>query len=640
MAETGPKEFLPQPELTAALRHATDRLAAARMAALAELGDPDAARARARAARARAVGTLDESLDRFERAARAHGTQVHRTRDAAEARAVVRGILEARGARRLVKSKSMVCEEIGLREDLERHGFEVVETDLGEWLVQLAGQRPSHIIVPAVHLDLEEVRRLLSRVAGEELPRDPRALAAFARAHLRQRFLEADAGLSGGNLLIAETGTVVVVSNEGNARMGTTLPRLHVAVVGVEKVVRTWSDALDVLAVLPRAATGQRMTQYVSFLSGPRRPEDAPGDGPDEVHVVLVDNGRRALVGTPAEELLYCIRCGACMNVCPVYRIMGGHAYETVYPGPIGAALVPHLTGGREGRDLPWASSLCGACREACPVGIQLDDQLIALRAAYPKPRAERWAMAAFARVGGRPRGFAWALGAARLASRRRTLERLPGPAGGWTRTRSLRRLGAPRRLRFLPPRPGAPTNPTPPPPPRAPAPPPAPADPVATFVARWTAAGGHARVVARAELAAQLRALAAPGPVSADPALAVLVPDLPSAEATDAAVGLVAVPAAAAATATMVLPSGPGTERRRSLLPPRVVFVVDAARVHPDLAAAFDALGLLAPGPRPAAVTLVSGPSRSADIADTLVIGVHGPGDAWALVVREGTAP
>lgn len=642
------KEFLPADAVLAgAVRHTTEKLAGGRLAALGAMADPGAARARARSARQSAVSRLGETLAMFEAAAARNGTQVHRAADAAAAVRIVTNILERARARRIVKSKSMATEECHLRECLEAQGREVVETDLGEWIVQLAGQMPSHIIVPAVHLPRQRIRVLLSAVAGRDLGPETPALAGFAREHLRGKFLEAEAGISGANVLIAETGSLMIVSNEGNARMCTTLPRVHIAVVGVEKVVRGWADALSVLAVLPRSATGQAITQYVSWISGPRRPEDPEGDGPDEVHVVLLDNGRSALVGTPAEELLYCIRCGACLNVCPVYRNMGGHAYGSVYPGPIGAALTPRLTGGRVGRDLPWASSLCGACREACPVGIQLDDQLIALRAEYPKPMGERLAMRAFAAAGGRPAVFATALRVARVVLGGKPVDRLPGVLDGWTRSRRLRGLAplsrglssrAADELRVVEVR-GPESTPVLSPtevPSETAATPTAAADLVTAFVQRWRAQGGQAVVVERSGLEAAVREAVGAGPVSADPFLSGLVEGIPESAPLGAAVGLIWAEAAAAETASIVLQSGGHTERRRSLLPPRIVFVVDEAMLHGDLPAAFAALDLVDPAtPRPAAVTLVSGPSRSADIENDLVIGVHGPGDAWALVVQ-----
>ncbi len=630
-------EFPPAPaDLAQAVQGTTRKLATGRLSALEALGDAPAARARARAARQRAVAQLPLSLQRFTDAATANGTTVHRAADAAEAVAVIRRILDAALARRVVKSKSMATEEVHLREQLEHDGREVVETDLGEWIVQLAGQMPSHIIVPAVHLPRERIRALLSAVAGRDLGLQTTALAGFARAHLRRKFLEAEAGISGANLLIADTGSLMIVSNEGNARMCTTLPRLHIALVGVEKVVQSWEDALDVLAVLPRSATGQAITQYVSFLSGPRRPADPAGDGPDALHVVLLDNGRSRLVGTPAEELLYCIRCGACLNVCPVYRTMGGHAYGSVYPGPIGAALTPRLTQGRVGADLPWASSLCGACREACPVGIQLDDQLIALRAEQPKPAAERAAISLYAATASRPAAFRGALRLARAVLGGRTVQRLPGPLSGWTRSRQLRPFArGSRQLLPVTAIAEAPARRPPAPAPAAEATAGAPTDLVEAFVHQWQAQGGQARVVERSALAATVREAVGTGSVSADAVLAGLVEDLPAAGPLEAVTGLVWAEAAAARTGSVVLRSGDHTQRRRSLVPPRAVFVLDADLIGADLHAAFRQLGLLPPGARPAAVTLVSGPSRSSDIENDLVIGVHGPGEAWAVVVR-----
>ena len=635
------KQFRPAPpDLGEAVRGTTDHLAAGRLRALDHLPAADEARQRAREARARAIGRLDQTLERFTAAARANGTQVHRAADAAAAVRIVRELLAQAGARRVVKSKSMVTEEIHLRTRLEADGLEVVETDLGEWIVQLAGQMPSHIIVPAVHLPRARIRTLLSAVAGRDLGDATEGLASFARGHLRAKFLAAQAGISGANLLIAETGSLMIVSNEGNARMCTTLPRLHIAVVGVEKVVDTWEDALAVLEVLPRSATGQAITQYVSLISGPRRPTDSAGDGPDAVHVVLLDNGRSRLVGTPAEELLYCIRCGACLNVCPVYRTIGGHAYETIYPGPIGAALTANLTNGRAGRDLPWASSLCGACRDACPVGIQLDDQLIALRGRFGHPAGEALAMRALAAAGGRASVFRGGLSLARLLLGGQPSARLPGPLDGWTRSRDLRGAARPRRLRRLPAPATAPAAPAQPPvqAPVPPVPPMPPAtDPVDGFVRQWEFQGGRVAVVAPDELASTLRSIVGDATaVSADPALAHILGNGETAPA-DAAFGLVRAPAAAAQTGSMVLAQGPQTQRRRSLLPPAAVFVVDAADVHPDLTSALGACNLLTGAERPAAVTLISGPSRSADIENDLVIGVHGPGLAWAIVVREG---
>ncbi len=616
-----------------AVRRTTDRLAAGRVSALDAMGNSVEARARARAARQRAVSDLENSIHRFTAAATARGTFVHHAVDGAAAVATVTEILDQAQARRIVKSKSMATEEIGLRQALEATGREVVETDLGEWIVQLAGETPSHLIVPAVHLDRQRIRDLLSAKAGRDLGPETTALAGFAREHLRASFLAADAGISGANILVAETGSMVIVSNEGNARMCTTVPHLHIAVVGVEKVVTTWSEALDVLEVLPRSATGQAMTTYVSMLTGPRSSKDA--DGPEEMHIVLLDNGRSALVGTPAEELLYCIRCGACLNVCPVYRSTGGHAYGSVYAGPIGAALTPHLSHGTKGRELPWASSLCGACREVCPVGIALDDQLIALRGLYPKRgaegRGEDIGIRVFTAVASRPRAFASSLRLARALLGKRRIARLPGPLAGWTRSRSMRPIAAGSATPHRPLRPlGPPSSATvPPAPPER-----VPTDPVLAFLARWEGNGGHAMVLGAGDVASMVRELVGEARCAADPGLEGLAPS-PPVTPTEAEVGLVAPAAAAAQTCTLILTSGEGRHRRTSLLPRRIVFILPVERLHPDLHTAFGSLGQLAGNTPPGAVTLVSGPSRSADIENDQTIGVHGPGDVWALLVR-----
>jgi L-lactate dehydrogenase complex protein LldF len=278
-----------------------------------------------------------------------------------------------------VKSKSMATEEIHLNTALEAEGIEVVETDLGEYIIQLAREMPSHIIAPAVHKTVAQVARLFSEAAGEPLPDDRTALCGFARQRLRSKFLAADMGITGVNFAAVDTGTIVLVTNEGNGRMCTSLPRVHVAVMPVEKVLPRFEDLGVLLPLLTRSATGQRLSTYVSMVTGPRRPGEV--DGPEKLHVVFLDHNRRSLLGTPYEEMLCCIRCGACLNVCPVYRRIGGHAYDAVYSGPMGAVLTPLLSGGTEGRDLPDASSLCGACSEVCPVGIPLADLLVRLRA-------------------------------------------------------------------------------------------------------------------------------------------------------------------------------------------------------------------------------------------------------------------
>src|SRR5688500_12411781 len=278
----------------------------------------------------------------------------------------------------------MATEEIHLNAALEADGIEVVETDLGEYIIQLAHGMPSHIIATAVHMAVSRVARLFTEAAGEPLPDDRTALCAFARQRLRSKFLSADMGITGVNFAAVDTGTVVLVTNEGNGRMCTSLPPVHVAVMPVEKVIPRFEDLGVLLPLLTRTATGQRLSTYVSMITGPRRAGEV--DGPEKLHVIFLDHNRRSLLGTAYEEMLCCIRCGACLNVCPVYRRIGGHAYDAVYSGPMGAVLTPLLSGGTEGRDLPDASSLGGACSEACPGGLPPPDLLVPLRAHRPPP--------------------------------------------------------------------------------------------------------------------------------------------------------------------------------------------------------------------------------------------------------------
>jgi len=378
-----------------AVRRATDLFATLRRTAdtpanLEEL------RAAARWRRHETLRRLPEILERFADAVAGAGGVVHWAGDAAEAAATVVGIAREHEVRSVVKSKSMLTEEIGLNEAFETAGIEVVETDLGEWIIQLAGDRPSHILGPAIHFTKERVAELFSRVEGREIPPDPVALCAVARRNLRRRFLEADMGVSGCNFGVAETGTVVLVTNEGNGRMVTSVPPLHVVVMGMERIVETWEELDLMMTLLPRAATGQSLSVYVSQITGPRR--DGEPDGPEELHVVIVDDGRSHILGTESHEMLHCVRCGACLNVCPVYRQIGGHAYASVYSGPMGAVLTPLLDPSPEHAELAYASSLCGACHEVCPVAIPLQDLLLAQRRRNVAGRRDRllqaWAAA------------------------------------------------------------------------------------------------------------------------------------------------------------------------------------------------------------------------------------------------------
>lgn len=420
----------------------------ARQRAWAELGAAMKWRERARRIREHTIRHLDHYLALAADRIAERGGRVHWAADAGEAVATVSAILWAARARRVVKSKSMVTEEIRLNEGLEAEGFEVVETDLGEYILQVAGDRPSHIIAPAMHMTRQQVRAELSRVAGRELPDDAGALVAFARDRLREAFLRADAGISGANFVVAESGAVVLVTNEGNGRMVTSLPRVHIAIAGMERIVPRWEDLGVLLELLPRSATGQKMSVYTTFVAGVRRPGEA--DGPEEFHVIFLDNGRSRLLGTEYQEALHCIRCGSCQNACPVYRQIGGHAYGGVYGGPIGAALMPLLGGYEEWGELPRASSLCGACHEACPVLIALHDLLVLHRRDEVRAGrarfAERWAMRLWGQVFARPAVYRLAARLARLVPQP-VLRRVA--LGPWTASRDLPPLVEPFHRRW-----------------------------------------------------------------------------------------------------------------------------------------------------------------------------------------------
>jgi L-lactate dehydrogenase complex protein LldF len=360
------------------LRRAALKAKHKRETAMSLLADPAALLARAAEARERAMDKLPELLVLLERRVTEAGGQVHWARDGAEANRIITGIAESEGASLAVKGKSMVTEETGLNRALAEAGVEAVEADLGEYIVQLAGEAPSHILAPAVHKNRHEVADLFREMLGVERTADPEKLTRIARAALREKFLAADMGITGGNFCVAETGTIVLVENEGNIRMCTSLPRVHVAVTGIEKVVETLEDAAAVLKVLARTATGQPMSIYTNLITGPRRPGES--DGPERLHLVLVDNGRsRIWKRREYRDYLRCIRCGACLYACPVYERAGGHSYGSAYCGPMGA-LMQGLTAERPG-ELPFACTGCGACAEVCPVGVDHPAMFMRMRA-------------------------------------------------------------------------------------------------------------------------------------------------------------------------------------------------------------------------------------------------------------------
>jgi L-lactate dehydrogenase complex protein LldF len=650
-----------------ALQQALDRNAQRRRAAWGpafdSLLDAPAVRRRAAEIRHHTVAELDIQLTAFVERLEARGCVVHRAATADDACDVIVELLRQRGARRVVKAKSMVTEEIGLNRALIAAGIEVVETDLGEFIVQLRGEPPAHITAPAIHLRREDVARTFEAHLGMVYTTEVEAMTAAARRALRSKFLEAQAGISGVNFGVVESGTLALVTNEGNGRMVTTLPPLHIAVMGVERLVPTLGDLSVMLDVLPRAGTGQRRTSYVSLLQGPRAPDDP--DGSSERHVVLVDNGRLALRHSPLAESLACIRCGACLNACPVYQEIGGHAYGSIYPGPIGSVVSPGLWGTAAFGHLATASTLCGACRDACPVGIDLPAMLLRVRADWAaQQRPPLWirgGMRLVAMTVASARRFRLALRAmaatSRLAPKRdRWLRWLPPPLSGWTETRDFPPVASrPFRdrwaelasLRLVS---EGRTQPAPPPSPAATAEPAQ--DRRARFMAAARDAGCEVIECSRTGLPHEIIAIL--GQEGAMEVLSwgrgtdgwehvldalqagglrVLEPEsVPAgdgegqlAQYAAAPVGLTGAVAGLADAGTLVLPGGPGRSQLASLLPPIHLAVLEESAIFDSLEAwlATDGARWIAVQ---SSVVLITGPSRTADIEMTLTVGVHGP--------------
>ncbi|MGH9068256.1 MAG: lactate utilization protein B, partial [Acidimicrobiales bacterium] len=412
-------------------------------------------RERGAAIRRETLADLDGHLAALTAQVEANGGVVHRVATPAQAVAVIERIARDNDAHLVVKSKSMATEELHLNHALEQGGMEVVETDLGEYIVQLADERPSHIIAPAVHRSRSDVADLFEQLEGAPLGREPTDLAAFARHRLRQDFRRADMGITGVNFAAADTGTISIVTNEGNAGMVTSQPRVHVAVMPIEKVVPRFADLAVLLPLVSFAGTRTTLSVYQTLVTGPRRPGEV--DGPEQLHLVIFDNGRSRVLGTRYEEVLACIRCGACQIACPVYRTVGGHAYASIYGGPIGAVLTPLIGDRRDGDELPFLSSLCGACADACPVKIPLPDMLVDLRADYeaahrePAERLGHWGWRAWSELWSRRAGLAASRAVVGAAGRHlppALLQRLPGPGRGWAAGRTLPPLGQAGRLR------------------------------------------------------------------------------------------------------------------------------------------------------------------------------------------------
>jgi len=439
-------EKLADQRLQANLRKLSTKWVSGRASAILELDDFEGTRNAAKERRMRAIENLDVWLDTFEKKATAQGATVLYAESAADASRLVVEIAQKHGVKKVTKSKSMVSEEMALNKALEAAGVQPVETDLGEYILQINGnEAPSHIIAPVVHKDKEEISDLFARVHQRPRLTDIPQMTREAREMLRPQFLSADMGVTGGNFVIAETGSVAIVTNEGNEGMCTILPpKVHVVVTGIEKVLPTLEDFATVLRLLPRSATGQSISNYVSLLTGPKREADV--EGPEHMYFVLVDAGRTGLVGTEFQEMLRCIRCGACMNHCPVYQKIGGHSYGWVYPGPMGSVLTPSYAGIENAVDLPQSSTLCGECHVVCPVKIPLPDLLRKLREKQVeknlRPKTERLALRLWAFVAERPALYRLAtkIGVRFLrmmAGKGKTISTLPF-AGGWTDHREM----------------------------------------------------------------------------------------------------------------------------------------------------------------------------------------------------------
>ena len=698
------RQALSDARLRRAVRVATERTMAARSQAMAELAemaadgwacaDFETLRRQARAIKQEAIGNLDRYLLQAAEAIQARGGHVHRATRAEEVASILTAIAARRQIGLVVKSKSMATEEIHLNAALQRAGMEVVETDLGEFIVQLAGDRPSHIVMPVIHKSRQEVAELFGRLVGRPVATDTPSLTAVARQVLREKFLTAGMGVSGANFVVAETGTLVVATNEGNGRMVTSLPPVHVAVVGVEKIIPRLADLPVFLQLLARSATGQKLTAYTHLITGPRRPGEA--DGPEELHVIFLDNGRLPMRQSPYRDMLHCIRCGACLNHCPVYQQVGGHPYGSVYSGPMGVVLTPQLAGLAAWAALPVeACTLCGACTEVCPVGIPLHDLILQERADVVRQGLDesglRLPLKVAARLWNWPGGFRLSLKLGRMVLRRLRLSRsgsasvLPGPLANWVSGRDLpepppmsfHELWA-RRSRTGPDRASDPAPATGPPTPGPAARPAARSEPAAAGSVASAARGaspGASTVRSPAELRtrlarelqrlgvqileasdahrvagyiASLAAAGKPGDGSVllwdDPVLERLrvqsalqaagIPvhriPAPPGAAERASVGVTGADLAIAASGTLLLRSGPGRGRAVSLLPWVHVAVVEERALVATLEEAFARLG----EPLPSSAVLITGPSRSADIENDLSVGVHGPGEVHVVLL------
>jgi len=655
------REKINDSALQAALDGNAERRVKGRVTAFASIPDWRERRQKAHAIRADVIAHLDQYLDRFAAKVQENGMHVHRAATGDEAVKIILDIAHERNAKLVAKSKSMVSEEINLNHILEAAGIRAVETDLGEYIVQLRGERPSHIITPAAHLRRHEVGKLFNDKLGIPYTEDISTLTATARSVMREIFLRADIGFSGVNFGVAETGTLVIVTNEGNGRMCTTLPPVHIALMGMERLVPTLDDLALFLSLLPRSATGQKLSVYTQMIRGSEEPSSSLRGILQEKHLIILDNGRSKLRASPLRESLYCIRCGSCLNACPIFREIGGHAYLgrdggiAPYPGPIGSVVSPGLFGLEQFGHLAQASSLCGACKDACPVDIDLPAMLSRVRAGMAaEPKAEGVGVPAPLKLG--LRGYKWITTSPWLfGTGQRILGWLPLPSyfriptiTGWGHSRDFPRPVKPFRARWLEIEPGAPADEEVSSRPKAasqdeqvmeiphkPAP--------RRFIEELELVGGHAYRLTSRELPARLveflRSRGIDRVQSWDE-----VPALDQAQLTEAGIqvehkadpsikaGITSALAAVADTGTLVIPASEGRPLTASLLPEIHVAVVRASQILPSLPEAFR-LPQVKTAP---ATVLVTGPSRTADIEMTLTIGVHGPKELHVFLVDD----
>lgn len=660
------RQAIANPILQTALDNNADRRRSAWESAFASLPDAAALRSQARAIRQQTIEHLDEYLEQFIQRLKENGVQVHRARDAAQAAQIVVDLARSHQAETVAKSKSMVSEEIELNQALQAAGIRPVETDLGEFIVQLRGEHPTHIITPAVHLRREDVAETFERELGMPYTTDIQVMNDTARRTLRDIFLSTPVGVSGANFGVAETGTLCLVTNEGNGRMVTTLPAVHIAVMGIERLVPSMGDLAVMLQLLPRSATGQKLTSYVSLINRPRQAGEP--DGSQERHVVLVDNGRRALAETDQAEALLCIRCGACLNACPVYREIGGKTYDSVYPGPIGSLVSPGLFDIARYGHLSKASTLCGACAEACPVQIDFPTLLLRGRDHYveqvPQPGWLSLGLKMYAWLGSSPRRYRWSLRLAALTTRLLPqhagwIEWLPAPLSAWTRSRHFPPFSQKSfHQRWQELKTKQETQPDASQPDRNH--PSSKASPevvqsslVEQFEAELEALGGQmvrcSHAGAPSAVADKLRELGVKSLLAwqsggetlqailnhlKQSGVEVLEPDLSFAadkrrqeihSLAQAQAGLTGAQAALADTGTLVVPGGSGRSQLASLLPPVHLAVIPAEDIYPSMSAWLSSSGEQSVR-QFSRLDLISGPSRTADIEMTLTIGVHGP--------------